>query len=408
MLKTLIKKELKRVFSDRRLVFSSFILPAVAIAMMYSIMGTLISSMSSDIKQHIPQIYIQNAPEDFKSYISDINNDEYKAIFIDAKTDVEAIKEEIYNGQKELLVVFDSDFSEKLSGYKDTNILPQISTYYNPTEDYSDRARNRIFMTIADDYEKRIIGERLGSIEFVNAFDIDRDNEDGVLADERKTAGKSLSMIVPMLMTILLFAGAMGIGMDTIAGEKERGTMATMLVTPVKREIIALGKVISLAIVAIISAASSIVGVIISLPASSGMFNGGSGETLDVTALQFSVEQFIQLFLILISMVLIFVGVICLISIIAKNVKEAGTYVAPIYMIIMVLAVTSGFSQGEHKFWEFMIPVFGSITAMKSLFLFELTWGNALISSGVGLLVGGILIKVITAMFNSEKIMLSS
>ena len=53
-------------------------------------------------------------------------------------------------------------------------------------------------------------------------------------------------MMLPYFITILLFAGAMGLGVDMITGEKERGTMASLLVTPVKRSSIVLGKVFAL------------------------------------------------------------------------------------------------------------------------------------------------------------------
>ncbi len=54
MLMVIVKKELKRVFSDRRLVFSAFVLPALSIFILYSLMGQMIGSMSTDLEEHIP------------------------------------------------------------------------------------------------------------------------------------------------------------------------------------------------------------------------------------------------------------------------------------------------------------------------------------------------------------------
>lgn len=61
-IKNIIKKELTRVFTDKKIIFSLFILPGVLIMVMYSIMGKLISNMEKDIEDHIPTVYIQNAP----------------------------------------------------------------------------------------------------------------------------------------------------------------------------------------------------------------------------------------------------------------------------------------------------------------------------------------------------------
>ena len=59
----------------------------------------------------------------------------------------------------------------------------------------------------------------------------------GEIINEQKASGQMLATMFPYLITILLFAGTMSLGVDTITGEKERGTMASMLVTPVKRAV---------------------------------------------------------------------------------------------------------------------------------------------------------------------------
>lgn len=69
-----------------------------------------------------------------------------------------------------------------------------------------------------------------------------------------------------MLMLIFLYSGCMSIAPDSIAGEKERGTLATMLVTPMKRGNLAVGKILSLGTLALLSGLSSFIGTITSLP----------------------------------------------------------------------------------------------------------------------------------------------
>ena len=87
----------------------------------------------------------------------------------------------------------------------------------------------------------------------LTVFTVNSDNPDMVIQDEQKAGGKALGMMLPYFVTILLFAGAMGLGTDMVAGEKERGTMASMLVAPIKRSSIVLGKVFALMIISGIS-----------------------------------------------------------------------------------------------------------------------------------------------------------
>ena len=400
-----IRKELKRVFDDRRLVFTTFILPAVSIALIYSIMGSMIGNMTSDIKSHVPSVYIQNAPADFQTILADDSlKERMELTTVPQGESLELVKSAIQDGTVDLLVVFPEDFSAEIKDYRSNRDVPVINTYYNTSEDYSRNARNILFEGIFKQYENMIIGERLGGSHYANAFDVDKGNTQSVIVDERKATGKGLSTLLPMLIVIFLFSGGMGIGMDTIAGEKERGTMATLLITPVKRETIAFGKIIGLGIVSIISAASSFLGVIISLPFSSVIFGSRTGS-VNLGALNFGAAQYLQLSLIMLTLVGVFVGLIALTSIIAKNVKEAGTYVVPIYMLVMVSGFLNMFTTGTPTTVRYAIPVYGSVVAIKSLFEFELAWLNFGLCCLINIVATAMLIWVIKKMFNSEKIM---
>ncbi len=400
-----IRKELKRVFDDRRLVFTTFILPAVSIALIYSIMGSMIGNMTSDIKSHVPSVYIQNAPADFQTILADDSlKERMELTTVPQGESLESVKSAIQDGTVDLLVVFPEDFSAEIEDYRSNRDVPVINTYYNTSEDYSRNARNILFEGIFKQYENMIIGERLGGSHYANAFDVDKGNTQSVIVDERKATGKGLSTLLPMLIVIFLFSGGMGIGMDTIAGEKERGTMATLLITPVKRETIAFGKIIGLGIVSIISAASSFLGVIISLPFSSVIFGSRTGS-VNLGALNFGAAQYLQLSLIMLTLVGVFVGLIALTSIIAKNVKEAGTYVVPIYMLVMVSGFLNMFTTGTPTTVRYAIPVYGSVVAIKSLLEFELAWLNFGLCCLINVAATAMLIWVIKKMFNSEKIM---
>lgn len=399
---TIIKKELKRVFDDRRLLFTTMILPAVTIAVIYSIMGLMITGMLDDFETHQTIAYVENAPAGFLELVASRN--ESKTLeFRQVNDNLEVIKEDIRNGEIDLLVVFEESFEEKLANYKQLEPLPTIETYYNSGEEYSYAARFGIFPTLISEYEDSIIAGRLGNAQYVKAFAIDPGQGIHNITNEQKATGKGLSNLIPVLITVFLFSGGMGIGMDTIAGEKERGTMATLLITPVKRETIALGKIIALGIVAIISALSSFAGILISLPFSKALFSA-SGE-MDISALGFGLNEYLQLILIMVTMVGVFVGLIALASIFAKDTKEAGTYVTPIFMVIMVLGFMNMFNTSDVKTIHHAIPIYGSVASLRALFTFDVTCGGIAITCFVNIIITISLVYIIRRMFNSEKVM---
>ncbi|HKL80343.1 MAG TPA: ABC transporter permease, partial [Mobilitalea sp.] len=67
--KNIIIKEMTRVFTDKKLIISLFVLPGVLIMVMYSLMGKLMTNMESDITKHVPIVYIQNSPKDLNQVI---------------------------------------------------------------------------------------------------------------------------------------------------------------------------------------------------------------------------------------------------------------------------------------------------------------------------------------------------
>lgn len=403
MLLVLIKKELKRVFSDRRLVFSAFILPAVSIYILYSLMGSMLGDMIGDQKAHVSIVKVYNAPESFKDYLSTSNEASTMEVAYETG-DTERYIESLRSGDVDLIVSFGNDFDEQVKDYEEKG-LADIAYYYNPSEDYSSVARNKVVYNLLPGYESTLLKERFGDESYAKAFTINASNNMVEIVDEGKAAGIGLSMIVPMLIAVLLFAGAMGIGMDTIAGEKERGTMATLLMTPVPRETIALGKIIGLAIVAIISASSSFLAIILSLPNSGMMLTGGD---VSLSALKFSPLMYVQLLVVMLTLVGVYVGLICITSVRAKSVKEAGTYVSPIYMLVMFAAMSTMFQTGDPKIYQFAIPVLGNILSIKRLLTFELLMSEFLVTTTVSVVTAGVLIWLITKSFNNEKVMLNA
>lgn len=406
MLKEIIKKELKRVFTDRRLVISTFIIPAISIYVIYTLMGSMAGNLVSDIKEHQSSVLVSGAPESFVNFYESNKND-YNLNMLMGSYNIEDQTEAIKTGEIDLLIQFEEDFDVRIENYKDFETAPEIKTFYNPSEEYSAEARNNFVYSLLEDYQQSVLMERFGNMSYVQAFDVDRTNQaTSIIIDEKKASSSSLSMIVPMLLAIILFAGAMGIGMDTIAGEKERGTMATLLLTPVPRETIALGKVIGLGIVAIISSAFSFGAIIASLP---NMMNTVAEGNMGSMKIMFNGVQYVELFVMMIALVGIYVGLICLISVRARSVKEAGTYVAPVYMVIMVAAFSTMFTTGsEVALYKFAIPVYGTIMAIKRMFTFDLTFQEFALSTGVAFVVTALLITLITKTFNDEKVMFNA
>lgn len=404
MLKTIIGKELMRIFSDRRMIFSVFLLPALSIFFMYNLMGILAGNRLNDIQTHQAKVAVIREPETFRSFwASYADKDKYELSY-DTQIS-EELKEMVKDGDMDAIIEFPADFGEKVAAYEQ-QATPDVHIYYNPTEDYSAAANKELQTELLKSYQDALLKERFGDLKKITAFTTNQDfgqkPEEYEIKNEKKSSGVGVSQILPMMLSIMLFASAMGIGVETIAGEKERGTMAALLLTPVSRNTIALGKMISLGILAIISTLTSVIALVATFPKLRALSGDVAGK------LMYGVTDYLQILLILVLEVGIFVGMICLISVLSRTVKEAGTYITPAYMIVMMAAFTAMFSFGKTGLYIFAIPVAGNIFALKSALNFELTLPQLLLTSVVSLITIILLVVATAKAFKSEKVMFNA
>ena len=404
MLKTIIDKELKRIFSDRRMVFSVFLLPALSIFLIYNLMGILASNRINEIKEHQARVAVVRAPESFQNFWAGYEEKEKYDLSYDTQISAE-LKEMVRSGEVEAIVEFPADFSEKMTAYE-RETTPDIHIYYNPTEDYSATANQQLQTSLLKDYQDALLQERFGDLKKIRAFTTNEDfknkPQEYEIKNEKKSSGFGIAQLLPMMLSIMLFASAMGIGVETIAGEKERGTMAALLLTPVSRNTIALGKMISLGILAIISTLTSVIALVAAFPKLAAI----SGTM--PTNLMYGMTDYLQISVILLLEVGIFVGMICLISVLSRTVKEASTYVTPAYMVVMMGAFAAMFSFGKPGLYVFAIPVAGNIFALKSALNFELTLPQLLLTCVVSLISIALLVLATAKAFKSEKIMFNA
>ena len=404
MLKTIIGKELMRIFSDRRMIFSVFLLPALSIFLMYNLMGILAGNRLNDIQTHQAKVAVIREPETFRSFwASYADKDKYELSY-DTQIS-EELKEMVKDGDMDAIIEFPADFGEKVAAYEQ-QATPDVHIYYNPTEDYSAAANKELQTDLLKSYQDALLKERFGDLKKITAFTTNQDfgqkPEEYEIKNEKKSSGVGVSQILPMMLSVMLFASAMGIGVETIAGEKERGTMAALLLTPVSRNTIALGKMISLGILAIISTLTSVIALVATFPKLMALSGDVAGK------LMYGVTDYLQILLILVLEVGIFVGMICLVSVLSRTVKEAGTYITPAYMIVMMAAFTAMFSFGKTGLYIFAIPVAGNIFALKSALNFELTLPQLLLTSVVSLITIILLVVATAKAFKSEKVMFNA
>ncbi len=382
---TILKKELSRFFGDKRLAFSSILLPGILIYVMYTFMGSAIGSMF-ETTEEAASIYAISLPASLRDTLSssfDITETE--------ESQADSIRSQIENQEANLLVIFPEDFDEAVAAYDTAGgtAAPQILIYYNSADTDSSTAQS-VLVSMLDQYESSL----------ANRFDINPGDPSLYdLASDRDSAAMIFSSMLPMLLMIFLFSGCMAVAPESIAGEKERGTIATLLVTPTKRSHIAVGKIIALSIIALLSGISSTIGTVLSMPA----LMGAASDNMDIGI--YTVSDFLLLAVVILSTVLFLVTVISVISAYARTIKEAQSYVTPLMIVATLIGVTAMFGGGAQEEWfYYFIPLYNSVQCMSAIFSFECLPLNVLIAVISNLVYSVVLVFVLTKMFNSERV----
>ena len=376
---TIIKKELRSAFSDK-IVFIQIVFVPFLIVFGYAM---LMSVMNQDVtdKDKTYEAYYVNAPEYISEGLDKMGYKEAKA------SDVDKIKEEIKAKTDDILVIFPDDFVINVSGEGD---LSDISMWYNSSKNKSLEIRS-------------MTESFLSSMQPV-AFTINMDqNETYDLGDEDYMLRRVIGTLLPVMLLMGIFMVCMNLAAETIAGDKERGFLNTMLITPVKRSHIAAGKSFSIFIIVIIGGLSAFAGLALALPKMADALGGAD------KAIAYSTTEYIMLFAVTLTAVFAFAGILLVISTLSKSVKQATT-IAPFFMMVMMLGgmltMSDSINDTVVKLGNVnaMIPAWNSIISMKNIIELEYSKQFILISCIVNVVFTVICIFAIGKMFENEKI----
>lgn len=387
----IFRKEMRRIFTDFRMIAALF-LPSIAIFLVYTIIGEISGSIS-----------IQKEPENYSFSVAYTNNSGAESLpkpLIAAKaaivalennndiafypipvSEVEEAKEKVTEGEYDVLVTFSDDFETNIqNGVSD--VTNNIQAYYNGASEEATFLYAIVEMSVGTSYNNYLFNIEGGS-------PINPD-----LGTTNFTLNTILSFIFPMITISLLVTIVASITPGAVAGEKERGTMAALLMSPAKRSDIAIGKALALIVTSILAGSVSFIGVYLSIPK---IMNGATIALTPAIITGF--------FFLIVTGLCFMVSLGLLISTFSKSTREANYYMGPMTGILIIFSILPSFMDVSSLAFSF-IPFLNIPTAM-SLIIQTGTipvW-NMLGTILTNVILTAILILLSARMFKSERIM---
>ncbi|MFM6945981.1 MAG: ABC transporter permease subunit [Flavobacteriales bacterium] len=223
-------------------------------------------------------------------------------------------------------------------------------------------------------------------------------------ASNKKMVGKLAGGFLPYIFIAFGFIGCMYPAIDLFTGEKERGTIETLLTTPVARWKILLGKMLVVISSGMLAASCSLLGLFISIEF---LDLGAEKELLEVIHSILTLPFILSMLSLLLPLVIFFAGVMIPIAVYAKSFKEAQSIITPLN-IVMVLPAMVGFFPGiELNLNTAFIPVINVVLATKELIAGTLSLGYFACVFGIMCLVAALAILFSYRQFDKESNVLS-
>ena len=388
----IMKKEFARFFGDRRMLFTALIMPGLMMYILYSLMGSLMSNITGMGEGQTPVVYVCEMPESIRTLAASAEDSpEIRDV---GAGQLGTIKDQIKNMEADLLVVFPSGFDALAAAYdmRSGQPAPNIEVYYNSSSLNSDSL-----------YQGMLAALNQYQYSLYHNFDVNHGNGPWDLAEPGASASdQMLTAMLPLLLMIFMFSSCVTLAPESIAGEKERGTIATLLVTPIRSGELAAGKILSLAITALLCGISSAAGAILGM----NQMMSATGAGISFGAI--GAKEYMLLLLVILSSILLTITLISLISAFAKSVKEANSTALPLLLVSimggLLPMITGG---GAGGFYHYLIPIYNTSKCLNDLFLMDYDLVNILISIISCIAYAGIGSFALAKMFRSEKIMMS-
>ena len=386
-------KELVGTIRDKRTIIAMIIIPLIFYPLLFAGVGYFSKIGSLKSEEANSKIVIHGA-EFAPQLVKHLQDSEKIKVF----TIGEDYPTKLQNGDIQAVLVIPSDFKYKIEQEEPGKLILK----YDATEAKSRIAQKRVNQII-EKYKGEILLQRISRLnlkeEFLTPLILQEEN----IATAEKMAGSFLAVLLPYLIIILIFAGAMHTAVDITAGEKERGTIATLLVSQVSRLEIVLGKCLAVMLISFTSMALGLLGLTLAFLLGASIAGGIEGMNFGI-----SINTIFLLFLVLFPLVGLASAVLVMVGIFARNIREASNYITPIYMLTVLLGVIS-VSQGMELTGKmFLVPILNSSFVFKELLLGKIYWDHILTTFIANMIIAGLALFGATRLFSKEEVLFRS
>jgi sodium transport system permease protein len=345
------RKEVRDMLRDKRTLRSMVIIPVIAFPLLFGLIGWAAEKFSSEAGQEASSVMVRGGDDSPK--------------ILEALRKSPAIQ----------IVPYQSDARQQVS---DKTI--------------------RALVEIPDGFDAQALAARGLPASLLEPFTVGAQN----IAPSSRVGAALFGGMIPYMIIIFCFTGAMYPAMDLTAGEKERGTMETILSSPVSRTDLVIGKFLTVVMASVVTALISILSLGVTFGMSKGRMFGGAGSATQISIDPAAVGAVLVL---LLPIAVLFASVLLAVALFAKSYREAQTYVSPTIFLVIAPAIIGTLPGVELNWKTALVPILNTCLVSKEILAGNHPWALMAAVFGMTCLYAALGIVAAVTMFNREDVL---
>lgn len=408
-IKALFKKEISDIFRDKKTLFMMVVIPLVLYPLLIVGMTLFMSSVMQNQVETVYKVAFENVPciEQLQELLDDEDQEfTYKIEVVNVEDASKALSDSEIDAYVSF-VCDDKDnkqaFLEDENGIKSLNGTLKI-TYYEANND-SSTAKEAV-EELLNCYQDILRSENIRKLQL---------DEDAILyplpykaaglSSVEENIGNAIGSAIPMMIIISILMGAMYPAIDVTAGEKERGTLETLLTLPVTNFEMIASKFLAVSVIACVSAVLNIISMSGACGFMMSMLAEGEG------GMHINFANFIPAILITMVVMIafaLFTTAICMcVCVFAKSFKEANNYITPVMLVLMFGGMASMIPDLELSSQTAAIPVINVSLLIKGLFKLKCDYALLGVVFVSNVIYSLLTVLILSKIYDSEAILFS-
>jgi sodium transport system permease protein len=380
---TVFQKEMLDLFRDRKALLGTFLVPLVIIPFVFFLLGISYSNVEKEARAYVPI-----AVNGTSGLVASLKGIPGVRILQPANP-----QQALQAGELRAIITIPESFDQEVKAGR----TAKLTVAFDSTNQKSVYARDVIEQTVQT-YSNKIISMRLKqaglSEKAIEPIAASYEN----VASEERLSGGMLAGIIPLMLVVSLASGGIAAANDLVAGEKERGTLESLMTAPIAANHILTAKLMAVMVMSCISATASLISLSLVLRLGPLGVEGG-GFSLGF----FSPVTSLVLVLTILLLSAIFAALELVLSTIAKSFKEGQTYMSGVIFLAMVPSyMLMPLNPVDIPDYYYVLPIFNGVALCKEVFYGNVDPLHALVGLGTSLLYVVIVITLSAKLFRRE------